>query len=249
MNDSRSIWDVFRKHRTIRRYRSEAVTAAHLETIIDAGRRAPTDASAQFGTFIRITDGQLRARLAGLCSNQRHIMEAAEFFVVCLDTNRLRRLVEYRGGTYASGPYISLLFGIVDASLMAQNMLVAAETLGYGTCFVGAVQENSDRIARELDLPPGVLPIVGLVIGVPEAGEKSLPPRPRVPRQAVFFENGYPDLSDEMLEACFQAMSGQHPTGDWYNTLKLYFTPDGKMLRRDGVLRRALDQQGFDPGK
>ena len=72
--------------------------------------------------------------------------------------------------------------------MVAENMMIAAEELGYGTCYIGAVQNNTDIIARELELKPGVLPLYGLCIGVIDEA-KAPPVRPRLPRDLCFFEN------------------------------------------------------------
>jgi nitroreductase len=242
-----SVLDVFANHLTVRRFTNDPILLEHLDAIIEAGRRAPTDASAQMGTFVRITDPELRIRLSKLAGDQQHIVTGAEFFVICMDVYRLRRLVEHRGGEYGMGPRISLLFGITDAILVAQNMVIAAEALGYATCYIGGVQNNADKIAAELELPTGVLPVVGLVLGVPAPGETAKPKRPRIPRRAVFMENSYHELTPDLLEACYQAMSSYHRSGDWYNALKLYFTVEGSMPRREPKLRQALAQQGLSP--
>ena len=241
------VFEVFTNHRTTRKFTNDLIPEDHLDAIIEAGRRAPTDASAQMGTFIRISDPDLRVRLAKLAGEQQHIIDGAEFFVVCMDVYRLRRLVEHRGGEYGMGPLMSLLFGITDAILVAQNMLIAAESMGYATCYIGGVQNNADRIAVELGLPAGVLPVVGLVLGVPDPGEAGKLKRPRIPREAVFMENGYREITQDLLDACYQAMAPYHRSGDWYNALRRYFTVEGSMPRREPVLHRALDQQGLLP--
>jgi nitroreductase len=247
MSSLHPVFDVFARHRTTRKFTRDPIPEEHLDAIIEAGRRAPTDASAQMGTFIRIREPELRLRLSKLAGEQQHILDGAEFFVVCMDVYRLRRLVEHRGGEYGMGPLISLLFGIIDAILVAQNMVVAAEALGYATCYIGGVQNNTDQIAAELSLPDGVLPVVGLVLGVPAPGEAEKPKRPRIPRQAAFMEDGYCEMTPDLLDACYQAMAAYHPSGDWYNALKRYFTVEGTMPRREAVLRRALALQDLLP--
>jgi hypothetical protein len=109
------------------------------------------------------------------------------------------------------------------------------------------VQNNADKIAAELNLPPGALPVVGLVLGVPVPGETEKPTRPRIPSRAVFMENSYRQMTHELLDACYEAMSSYHRSGDWYNALKRYFTVEGSMPRREPVLRRALAQQDLLP--
>lgn len=235
----------FDEHRSIRYYLPQPLAPGHLDLIVEAGRRAPTDAQGHMYTFIRVADRDLRDHLAALCNDQQHIREAAEFFVVCLDVHRLRLLVEFRGGEWGMKERIALIYGASDATMVAQNMVVAAETLGYGTCYIGAVQNNTDRIARDLHLPPGVLPLYGLCIGVPDP--EHLPPlRPRIPRDLCFFEDRYPEtFTAAALESAYTAMSVKR---DWYASVEAYFAAGGTMQGREGVMARAWRQQGLEPG-
>ncbi len=234
----------FATHRTIRFFRRETLADNHLDLIVEAGRRAPTDAQGHMYSMIRITNMALRDRVATLCADQQHIRDAAEFFVCCLDVHRLRKLIEHRGGVWGMRDRISLIYGTSDTTMVAQNMMVAAEALGYGTCYIGAVQNNTDVIARLLKLPDGVLPLYGLCIGVID--EKQTPAlRPRVPRDLCFFENAYvDDFSQRELESAYAAMSVKR---DRYESIKNYFTVGGTMEKREPIMDRALQQQGLDP--
>ncbi|HHY57816.1 MAG TPA: NADPH-dependent oxidoreductase [Chloroflexi bacterium] len=235
---------VFGRHRSVRFFRPEPLAPGDLDLIIEAGRRAPTDAQGHMYSFVRITDEARRDRLATLCANQQHIRDAAEFFIVCLDLYRLRRLVEQRGGKWGMRNRIGLIYGATDATLVAQNMVVAAESLGYGACYIGAVQNHTDVIAQELALPPGVLPLYGLCIGVIDP-EKYPPVKPRIPRALCFFENSYPaDFSAAELESAYAAMSVKR---DWYESIHTYFAAGGTMEHREPVMARALRQQALDP--
>ena len=91
---------VFGEHRSIRHFLRQPLAAGHLDLIVEAGRRAPTDAQGHMYAFLRITDADLRDKLATLCAGQQHIRDAAEFYIVCLDVYRLRQLVEMRGGDW-----------------------------------------------------------------------------------------------------------------------------------------------------
>lgn len=234
---------VFGEHRSVRFFLPDALAPGDLDLIVEAGRRAPTDAQGHMYASIRITDRVLRDRLATLCANQQHIRDAAEFFVICLDVHRLRRLVEHRGGVWGMRARIGLIYGATDATMVAQNMVVAAEALGYGTCYIGAVQNNTDIIARELALPPGVLPLYGLCIGVIDPAHYP-PLKPRIPRDHCFFENSYPAaFTAEALDASYAAMSTKR---DWFASLGAYFAAEGTMEQRESVMARALGQQDLD---
>ena len=237
--------DVFAQHRTIRFYKPEPLDDGHLDLIVEAGRRAPTDAQGHMYSVVRITDVDLRDRLATLCGDQQQIRDAAEFFVICLDVYRLRKLIEHRGGEWGMEARIALLYGTSDATMVAQNMMVAAELLGYGTCYIGAVQNNVDKAARELALPPGVLPLYGLCVGVIDPEQRPAL-RPRVPRDLCFFENGYDaEFSEGELESAYEAMSVKR---DWYESIGRYFATGGTMAAREPIMARAWEQQSLSPG-
>ncbi len=236
--------NAFAAHRSIRCFLPQPLAPGHLDLIVEAGRRAPTDAQGHMYSLIRITDKTLRDHIASLCNDQQHIRDAAEFFVVCLDVYRLQLLVELRGGEWGLQERIALIYGATDATMAAQNMTVAAAILGYGTGYIGGVQNNTDRIAKDLRLPHGVLPLYGLCIGVPDPAE--LPaPRPRIPRDLCFFDNRYPEtFGDTALESAYTAMSTRR---DWYAAVEAYFAAGGTMQKRESVMARAWRQQKLDP--
>lgn len=235
---------VFGEHRSIRFFTPAPLAPGHLDLIIEAGRRAPTDAQGHMYSFVRITQAALRDEIATLCANQQHIRDCAEFFICCLDVHRLRLLIEHRGGEFGMEPRISLLYGTSDTTMVAQNMQIAAELLGYGTCYIGAVQNNTDLIARKLNLPEGVLPLYGLCIGVIDPAQ--LPRlKERVPRDLCFFDNCYPDtFTPADLDTAYAAMSTLR---DWYDSISRYFTIGGTMHAREAVMARSWGQQGLTP--
>jgi FMN reductase (NADPH) len=231
--------NLFTQRSTVRRYRSEPLAAGDLERIMEAGQRAPTGASGQIYSVVRITNHDLRERLATLSGGQQQIRDAAEFFIFCIDVHRAGRLLQHRGEAFGGGPGVSVLYGTMDALLVAANVATSAEALGYGTCFIGAVLNHLDAVARELQLPRGVSPVVGLTVGVPAADHTPLR-KPRLPPELVFHENHYREPSPEDLDAALRAMGD-----DWFGTLQRFFGPGGRLAQREPVWRRTLTQQGF----
>jgi len=77
---------------------------------------------------------------------------------------------------------------------MAENMVMAGESLGLGSCFLGAAPYRADKIAKKYQLPPRVFPMVQLAMGYPA---ENPPPRPRYPLEFTLFEDVYPELTDE----------------------------------------------------
>ncbi len=234
--------EVFERHRTIRAFAPQKVDEADIARIIQAGRRAPSDATGFMYTVIRVRDAAKRVEIERLTGQNKHIVEASDFFVVCLDFHRQARLLEHIGARQAPLGAWSLLFGVTDAVLVAENMAVAAEAIGYGTGFIGGVQKDALGIAKVLGCPPGVFPVVGLVVGVIER----LPePRKRLPVAATFHEDSYRPISKEEVAACFEAMKSQSGKFDWAASLRKYFEEGGEMESREAIIRASLGAQGI----
>lgn len=111
-----------------------------------------------------------------------------------------------------------LFFGIQDASLMAENMVIAAESFGMGSCFLGATPYIADKIALEYKLPPRVFPLVQMVMGYPT---ENPPPRPRYPISFSLFENEYPEFSEEEIKRAMQVMDEGYLAQDYYRKGKI----------------------------
>ncbi|GGJ24053.1 nitroreductase family protein [Deinococcus roseus] len=232
----------FRKHWTVRNYQPFQLPEEHLDAILYAAQRAPTDATAQMYTFIRLTDPVLKQQMGELTRNA-HMGTASESFVICADIHRLNSLLEFRGYTPGDYPAVAVHFAVGDAVMAAQNMLIAAEMLGYMGCWIGGVMNALPQIQQLLKLPRGVFPFAALTIGVP-AEEHKL--RPRLDRALVIHENSYQDPTPEALDQAYQEMAAITSRGDWGLSLSRYFAKGGSMEIREGHLRDLLAQQGFD---
>jgi FMN reductase (NADPH) len=230
--------ELFDHHRTIRKFKPEPMKPGDLENIVWAAQRAPTDATAQMYSFLRLTDPDVRSEVAQITHNP-HFATAAESFIVLADVHRLQRLLEHRGYTFADWPATAIHFAIGDAVMAGQNMLIAAEMLGYQGCWIGGVLSALERIVELCELPHGVIPFAGLVIGVPDEHPAQ---RPRIQPELVIHENRYrqPDAHD--LETALEITA----RGDWAQTLSRYFAQGGTMEAREVTLKRVLAQQGFD---
>ncbi len=241
-------------HRSIRRFKKGVkIPESHVETILRAGQQASTSCSGQMYSFIRISS-RLRDQVFAACGKQDFVSGASEFFILCVDKYRLDRLVERAGGTPRSWPLASLVIGVMDLGLAAQNIALAAEALGYGIVFCGSCADRAEELIKLLELPEKVVPITGLAIGVPD---ESPPTRPRIPLKAVYHMDRYDIPSDEELdhwieemgakltqEGYYQKYAGREETYTWKHHLVRKF--GGKWLERIEETRRdVLKRQGF----
>ncbi len=156
---------------------------------VAAGQSASTSSAIQSYCVIRVTDPSRRRKLAELTGPQQKVAESGAFFVICGDTRR-HRLISERAGQPYDTRLEAFLLAVIDATLFAQNMVLAFEALGYGICYIGGLRNNLAEVDRLLEIPMGIYPLYGLCVGVP-AEEPA--PRPRLPVDGVLFEDRYPD--------------------------------------------------------
>ena len=185
---------LMKRHRSVRRYTEDPVPEAHIRAAVEAGQAASTSAAVQAYCLIRITDEEHRLRLAELAGNQSKVARSGVFFIVCGDTRR-HRLAARRAGQPHETRLEGFLLAVIDASLFAQNLALAFESLGYGICYIGGLRNRLPEVDALLGLPEGVYPLFGLCVGVPGApGAAAEEPagRPRLPVEAVLFEGRYP---------------------------------------------------------
>lgn len=181
-------------HRSVRQYETRALELGTAETLVAAAQSAATSSNLQCWSVISVTDQALRRQLAEIAGNQQHVVQCPLFLVWLCDLSRHERLAQSRGVQLEALKLTeSFLVGVVDAALAAQNAVVAAESLGLSTVYIGALRNDAERVAELLKLPEGVVAVFGLCVGH-AAGESEV--KPRLPQQAVFFTNHY-DPKDE----------------------------------------------------
>ncbi|MCE4627372.1 MAG: nitroreductase family protein [Desulfurococcales archaeon] len=233
--------DIVYTRRSVRRYKPEKIPLDHIRIIMEAAQRAPTDAALHLWTAIHVRDDEKKRRIAEL-TGQRHIDEGSDFFLFIADLYRLKKLLEYRGEEMGDVDHALLLFAAIDAGLAAENMALAAVSLGYGTCFIGAIHNATEEIIELLKLPKKTYPLFGLVVGVPD---EEPPLRPRLPLEMLFHSEEYHDYSEDMLDEGYKAMAPITRRGDYLRLLKRYVGREGYFVIRNKELPRLLEKMGF----
>jgi len=191
MND---VIALLKSHRSIRRFKPDAVPDEHVREAIAAGQTASTSSAVQAYGVLRINDPAARAEIAELSGPQPKIVECGAFLVFVGDTRR-HRLAAARDGNPYEARLEAFLVAAIDCSLFAEKAAIAFEAMGYGICYIGGIRNDLPRLDRVPNLPEGVYPYFGMCVGVPD--EDPLP-RPRLPVDAVLFDDAYPS-DDEML--------------------------------------------------
>ncbi len=189
-------------HKSIRKYSDRMPSDEMIETVVRAGQQAPF--ASQYYSILLSRN------------REKHPYRAPVMFTICVDSHKFELIMAKRKWKLVTNDLSLLLFGIQDAALMAENMVIAGRSLGLGSCFLGAAPYRADKIAEEYDLPKRVFPLVQLVMGYPE---EDPPPRPRYPLDFTIFEEKYPKLDDEKVSRAMHQMDEGYLSQDYYRKL------------------------------
>ncbi|MCL7455045.1 MAG: NADPH-dependent oxidoreductase [Anaerolineae bacterium] len=243
------------RHYSVRRYKPDPVPTDTIEAVVAAGQRASTSSNLQTYSVVAVLDAARRERMAQLCGDQRQIREAPVFLAWCADLNRLDRICRMRGYDLISSYVENFLVAAVDAALAMQNAALAAESLGLGMCYIGAIRNQPQHVIKLLELPRLVFPVAGMTLGWP-AAEPFV--RPRLPLDAVLHWERYDTTGDEeALHAYDQAMvetgiyRGRQvgvPGGEGQREAYGWLEHSARRAAQPGRthLRQILERQGFD---
>lgn len=212
MNDTiRSLY----ARKSVRAFENRDIQPATKEVILRAATEAPTAGNQQLYTILDITDQSLKDRLAVTCDNQPFIAKAKMVLIFCADCQKWYDAYVATGCTPRDPGAGDLLLAVSDATIAAQNAVVAAQSFGIGSCYIGDIMENCE-IHRELfNLPPYVFPCCMLVFGYPTPQQRDRDKPARVKLHHVVHENGYRKMDADELEAMFTPRTGEKKYADW----------------------------------
>ncbi|XXY48482.1 NADPH-dependent oxidoreductase [Sorangium sp. So ce269] len=239
-------------HRSVRRYAQKPLPEGTLEVLVAAAQSAPSSSNLQLWSVLSVQDPERRRRLAELAGGQAHVRDCGLFLVWLADLRRLGDLAEHRGVGHEGLDYLEMfVMAVVDAALAAQNALVAAESLGLGTVYIGALRNHPEAVAAELGLPPQVFATFGLCVGWPDpATPASI--KPRLSQEVVLhherygaFERSVGALEDyDRLMERFYAKERMGVQGSW-SRHSAARVESAQALRGRDRLRAALSSMGF----
>ena len=181
------------KHKSIRKYKNQPLEDEKLGLIVKAAQAAPSWCNGEQVSIVVVKDQALKDKIKEICWGQTHVGSCAAFLVFCADFYRVSLAFEKAGKTKEDfEKYMSnidtLIIGSHDVGICLQNATVAAESMGLGTCHIGAIRNKPLEMTKLLNLPKYVIPLVGLTVGYPD-DDPGL--KPRIPPKGVCFENKY----------------------------------------------------------
>jgi nitroreductase len=246
-----AVIDLLLNHRSVRGYRPDPLPEGALELIVAAAQSAATSSNLQTWSVVEVTDQAVKDRCAEYAGGQKHISECPVFLLFVADLARLNRSGEAVGvPAKGNDTFEMFLVAAIDAALAAQNAVVAAESLGLSTVYIGGMRNRPEETAALVGLPSGAAVVFGLCLGYAAEGREGSV-KPRLPQEAVLHRKRY-DLEgqDDAIRrynaamADFYVREKMNVTVPWtMHSAKRVAGPEGLQGRH--VLMQALRRMGF----
>jgi len=171
------ILDTIKSRRTIKEFLTEFVDWDKISKIIDAARHAPSCGNLQNWKFVVVIETDLKRQLAEAALQQYEIINAPVLIVVCAEPEKAERYYGERGED---------LYTIQNCAAAIQNMLLEAHSLGLGTRWIGAFEE--EMVKSILNIPEEVKPQAIIAIGHPKETPKK---PPKMPLDSLVYFNSW----------------------------------------------------------
>jgi nitroreductase len=235
------------QHVSVRKYKREPIPKNIIERMIGAAQHAASSHFVQAYSVVYVTDEALKEQLAELSGN-RHVKSCAAFFVCCADLKRLEIACEKYGTEIKSDTTENFIVATVDASLFAQNLALAAESLGYGICYIGGIRNNPEQVSELLHLPDKVYPVFGMTIGVPDEnhGVKPRLPVGAILHENIYDENKYNELLDEYDHTTNQYYKGRltnQKDVTWTGSMSAFMSQEKRLHMKEFLVKKGFGKK------
>ena len=201
--------------KSVRVFEKREISQENKELILKAGTAAPTAGNQQLYTILDINDQGLKDKLAVTCDNQPFIATAPLVLIFCADAKKWYDAFIEANTTPRKPGVGDLLLAVSDANIAAQNAVVAAESLGIGSCYIGDIMENREEHKQLLNLPDWVFPAAMLVFGYPTQQQLERQKPQRADMQYIVHEDGYKSLTGQQLREMFDNKTGNKNYEEW----------------------------------
>ncbi|WP_275899643.1 oxygen-insensitive NADPH nitroreductase [Bacillus piscicola] len=237
--------DQLKSHVSVRKYTDEPISDETLHDMITAAQSAASSHFVQAYSMIDVVDPEKREQLAELSKNPVQFKGAARAFVFCADLKRLEHAAAKHGKQIEGSTTENFVVSVIDTALFAQNFVTAAESKGYGICYIGGVRNNPGPISEVLELPDYVIPLFGLTIGVP-ATKNAV--KPRLPVNAILHTDRYQeekyegilDEYDAILRAYYESRASNQKSATWTENMADYLSQARREHMKDFIQSKGF---------
>lgn len=205
---------VIANRKSLRAYAPTPITREETDMIIKMAMRAPTAGNMMLYSILEITLQETKERLAETCDHQPFIAKAPLVLIFLADFQRwydyyrfskVPELCQQNQQVFEQPQESDLMLASCDALIAAQTAVIAAESMGIGSCYIGDIMEQYEIHKELLNLPEHVFPITMLCFGKPKPSYQSQKPKSRLDQPYIHFKDQYQHLSDDQLSKIYRS--------------------------------------------
>jgi nitroreductase len=237
-------------HHSTRHFRPDPIPESTLSMLIACAQSAATSSNLQPWSVIAVTDPGIKSTLSDVADHQSHVRTCPLLLVWLADLTRVSRIVGEAEEKDSGIPFLdTFLAASLDTALAAQNVVIAAASLGLSTVYIGGMRNDPARVAKLLRLPLSTAPVFGLCLGY-SSGNSAEQIKPRLPQSIVLHHERYDDRGWPAHEQTYDQTVRAHnvkvgrPPLTWAERVRKCVGTPAALCGRDG-LKSALLKLGF----
>jgi FMN reductase (NADPH)/FMN reductase [NAD(P)H] len=220
------------RRRSVRAYQDRPVDRETRDRIINAAMRAPTAGNMMLYSILEIEDQAIKEKLARSCDNQPFIARAPLVLLFLADYQRwfdayvafdVPAFCEEKGERMRLPGEGDLMLACCDALIAAQTAVIAAESLGVGSCYIGDIMERYEYHRELLNLPQYTFPVTLLCFGYPTEAARERALTSRFSQTCVHFRNQYRRLDGAELRQMLEPYDRKTYAGNAANIGQHYY--------------------------
>ena len=233
-----------KERKSVRVFTGQSISKEDKRAILEAAMDAPTAGNQQLYTILDITDDKLKETLSKTCDNQPFIAKASMVLVFLADFQKWYDAFKEAGCEPRKPREGDMMLAICDTLIAAQNAVIAAQSLGIGSCYIGDVMELRETHRELLNLPDYVFPAAMVVFGYPTKQQMERPKPERSPLEYIVQENTYHKMDGEELRALFAKKPGTQTFEAWFQAFcnRKYHSDFSKEMSRS--VKAYIEQFG-----
>ncbi|MEI3612913.1 oxygen-insensitive NADPH nitroreductase [Pseudogracilibacillus sp. SO30301A] len=237
--------DLLKSHISIRKYKNIPISDEKFKELLHAAQHAASSHFVQAYSVIQVKDPAKVEALGKLSKNERQFETAALSLLFCADLKRGQKAVQLHDKDIIGDTVEDFLVAVIDTALLAQNFVVAAESEGYGICYIGGVRNNPKEISELFKLPDYVIPLFGMTVGVPDQENEV---KPRMPVESIIHIDQYDETEqneqliayDKVFNEYYKRRTRNKKDMTWTETMA-DFWPN----KRRAHMKEFIQSKGF----
>lgn len=238
---------IIKEHKSIRKFIDRNIEEDLLDEILDSGRFASSHHNIQAYSIIVIRDKEKKSLISKIAADQKWIIDAPIFIIISMDFNRINYACEKYNKKIQVDEIETIIIGSVDSALVAQNIMISAESFGLGGVIIGGIRNNVEEIIKLLNLPDYTFPLFGICLGYPDPDQVPWN-KPRFPKKAVIFDEVY---NEELIrngmeeyevitEDYYIRRTDGNRTDGWPKQMSEYISKERRPFIKDSLIKQGF---------